>query len=69
MKPLTLAAFLAKFIGDAISIPVYFGRGPLLIDAICILLPIMDFLFIMLYFVRKRADKKSQGRGKKHRTR
>ena len=52
-KPIVLLMFCAKLIGDAISIPVYYGQGPRLIDLICILLPIVDFMFIHIHFVRK----------------
>jgi len=57
MKPLALAAFVAKFVGDAISIPTYLGDGIWLISAICVLLPVLDFLFILIYFKRSKERK------------
>lgn len=56
IKPIALAAFVAKFIGDAISIPVYFGRGIWFISLISVLLPILDSLFVFMYIKRKRAN-------------
>lgn len=54
MKPLSLIAFMAKFIGDAISIPVYFGIGSWLINFICVSLPILDLVFIVINFLRRK---------------
>ena len=54
MKAITLAVFVTKFLGDFIAIPVYFGKGPLLINMICILLPVCDFLFILIFFSRNK---------------
>lgn len=54
MKPLALAAFITKFIADAVSIPVYFGKGIWLISLISVLLPALDWIFILVYFNRKR---------------
>jgi len=57
MKPIALAMFITKFVGDAISIPTYLGDGIWLINAICILLPILDLLFILVYIHRKNKSK------------
>lgn len=54
MKPFALIAFFAKFIADTIAAPIYWGVGPWLINMICVLLPILDFGFIVVYFIRKR---------------
>lgn len=53
MRPIALAAFFAKFIGDAISIVPYFGHGGFLINFICLTLPLLDLAFIFIYFKRK----------------
>lgn len=57
MKPLALAAFITKFVGDLISIPTYLGSGIWLIDIICVLLPALDFLFIIVYINRVKKRK------------
>ena len=59
-KPLNLAAFIAKFVGDAISIPVYLHTGNLVSSIICVLLPILDFSFIYIYFVRSRKSRRTE---------
>ena len=56
IKPIVLTFFIAKFIGDAISIPVYFGRGIWIISLISILLPTLDFLFILVYIKQKKKN-------------
>ncbi len=64
IKPLNLAAFIAKFVGDAISIPVYLFTGNIVSSVVCVLLPILDFCFVYVYFVRslknRRAEKKKK---------
>lgn len=57
-KPLNLIAFSAKFVGDAIAIPVYLGTGGMIEDIVCIALPSVDFLFIIIYFLKKRQQNK-----------
>ena len=54
MKPLSLLAFMTKFIADIVAIPVYFGTSPGLIDVICITLPILDFIFIICFFIKRK---------------
>lgn len=54
LKPITLVVFIAKFVADAISIPVYFSKGNWIISVMCILLPLLDFLFIVVYFKKRR---------------
>ncbi|MBQ5328240.1 MAG: hypothetical protein J6J15_03540 [Oscillospiraceae bacterium] len=56
IKPIVLIIFIAKCIGDAISIPVYFGRGIWIISLISILLPTLDILFILAYIKRKKKN-------------
>lgn len=53
-KLLNLIAFFSKFIGDAVAIPVYLGVGNVIDDIVCIALPSVDFLFIIVYFLKKR---------------
>ena len=57
IKPLNLVAFSAKFVGDAISIPVYLHSGNFISSIICIILPVLDFCFICVYFVRSRKSR------------
>lgn len=52
MKPLALLAFLTKFLADLIAIPVYLFEGSLLISLICVLLPILDLAFVVVYIIR-----------------
>ena len=52
-KPLNLLTFCVKFIGDAILIPVYFGNGNLITNILVFALPSLDFLFIIVYFLKK----------------
>lgn len=56
-KPVVLMIFVAKFLGDAISIPVYFGRASLVISLLSLLLPILDFVFVHVYFLRSAEGK------------
>jgi hypothetical protein len=53
MKTITLAIFIVKFIADVLGFIVYNGYGSWVENAMCILLPIIDFLFILLYLKRK----------------
>lgn len=52
MKPIALMLFVTKFVADAIAVSVYLGRGSWAIDLICVVLPILDFMFIHTYFLR-----------------
>ena len=52
-KPLNLAAFLSKFVGDAVAVPVYLGDGKIIEDIVCVALPSLDFMFIIVYFLKK----------------
>lgn len=56
MKPIALLAFFTKFIGDSFSIVVYFGDGIWLSNVMCVLLPVLDFAFILVYFKRSRQN-------------
>lgn len=56
MKPMVFLMFCVKFIGDAISIPVYYGKGPWIINLICILVPMVDFMFIHIYLQRRTQE-------------
>lgn len=57
LKRYSLFAFISKFIADTIAIFVYLDAGPLLIDIICIALPILDLLFIIVWFYKKQKCK------------
>lgn len=56
LKPFALMAFLSKLIADSVAIFVYFGKGPLLIDTICVLLPLIDLSFVIVYFIKKSKE-------------
>ncbi len=58
IKPLVFPIFIAKFMADAFAISVYFGRGPLMANIICVALPILDFAFIITY-LQKHLNMKS----------
>ncbi|MBQ3501049.1 MAG: hypothetical protein IJA70_06480 [Oscillospiraceae bacterium] len=53
-KPITLAIFVSKFIADFTAIPVYFGSKGIVVNMLCVLLPLLDFIFIVVYFFRRR---------------
>lgn len=55
MKPITLVIFLIKFVADVLAFLVYNGDGNWAADTMCILLPVVDFLFILIYLKRKKA--------------
>lgn len=52
IKPIALAIFLAKFVGDTIAVPIYLGTGIWIISLICLLLPVLDSVFIFVYIER-----------------
>lgn len=54
IKAITLMAFVSKFLADGFAVPVYFNRGYLLIDCVCVLLPLIDLAFIVIWFVRRK---------------
>ncbi len=60
LKPLNLAVFITKFIADAISIPVYLYKGNLIFSILCVLVPILDACFILVYFVCSRKNRKTE---------
>lgn len=57
MKPLALAAFITKFVGDILAAIVYFGVGGWCVDLMSILLPPLDFAFVVVYVVRRKQNK------------
>lgn len=52
IKPIALAVFVVKFIADVLGAIVYFGNSVWLTNMFCILLPILDIVFIPIYFRR-----------------
>lgn len=64
MKPMVLAMFLAKFVADVMSVPVYFGRGSWVESLMGVLIPTVDFLFIHVYFQRIAETEESISRCK-----
>ena len=59
MVPIALVAFLTKFFGDSLLLKVYLGVGGWLTDVLCVLLPILEFAFIPVFFVRRRQRKRA----------
>jgi len=51
---LVLIIFIAKFIGDTVSIPVYIQEGIWLSKFLCVAVPIVDLIFIDIYFLKAR---------------
>ena len=58
IKALNFAAFIAKFIGDAVSVPVYIGAGTVFSRAMCVLLPVLDLCFIIVFIYKVYSQKK-----------
>lgn len=56
MKPIALVAFVTKFAADSIGILVYWGAESWITNTICVLLPMLDFLFIHAYFHDEEND-------------
>jgi len=54
IKAITLMAFVSKVLADGFAVPVYFNSGYLLIDCVCVLLPLIDLAFIVIWFVRRK---------------
>lgn len=54
MKPIALATFITKCVADILGACVYFGNGNFVINMMAVLLPSLDLVFILVYFVRKR---------------
>lgn len=59
MTHVALAIFITKFVADILGALVYFGEGGWVIDLLAVLLPTVDIIFFVVYFVRvdKRKDK------------
>ena len=58
MNGFTLLIFLMKFIADIFAI-IYYGEGTWFVDFLCVLLPILDFAFLVVWVCRRR-QKSSQ---------
>ena len=52
MRPISLAIFCVKFLADILSAILYIDEGGSFINILCILLPTLDFLFIIVYIKR-----------------
>ena len=59
MEPISLCVFVFKLIADTFAISVYFGEGPLIINTICLILPLLDFAFIVTYFEKRDGEQKT----------
>lgn len=53
MKPITLAIFIIKFIADIFALGAYFGVGNWAAQVMCVLLPVIDLFFVIIYIMRK----------------
>lgn len=53
MKPIVLAIFLTKFIADICAYMVYHSEGNWAAKSMCVGLPVLDFVFILVYGKRK----------------
>ena len=58
MKPISLAVFIVKLVGDILGFIVYRNYDGILIFVIAITLPIIDLFFIITYFYRKKNEDK-----------
>lgn len=54
MNGITLTIFLMKLTADILGCLVYFGQGSLAVNALSVMLPVVDFCFIPTYFMRKK---------------
>lgn len=52
--------FAMKFIGDTICLPVYLGAGSWIVSLMCVLVPILDFLFLACHFEKRYRAKKAK---------
>lgn len=57
MKPLALASFITKFVANFLAVFVYFGSGSVFVTLLCVALPILDSIFIVVYFVKVKSLK------------
>ena len=57
MKGFSLAIFATKFLADFLGAIVYYGDGIWIINIVSILLPVLDFCFIIEFFLRKKSGK------------
>ena len=53
IKPLTLAMFLSKFIADILGYLVYYGTGNWIENMMCVLLPVVDIVFLIVFCKRR----------------
>lgn len=51
-KPITLAVYIVKIVADCLAGIVYFGKGSWLVDVLSVLLPLLDSLFVVVYFIK-----------------
>ena len=57
LKPIVFLTFLAKFVADLVAISVYVGMGDLVNQVICVILPVLDFAFLVVFFARMKAER------------
>lgn len=60
MNPMVLTLFLTKYVADVMSVVVYFGQGAWVNSLLGVLLPILDFVFIHIYFQRRAAEARAE---------
>ena len=57
-KPITLAIYFVKVIADVLAGVVYFGQGIWLVDWLSIMLPVLDCMFVVVYFLKSKDNLK-----------
>jgi hypothetical protein len=58
MIPVTLAVFLTKLVADILAAIVYVGEGGWMVDVFAVLLPSLDFLFVVAWILKARSKRK-----------
>lgn len=56
IKAFTIAVFISKFLADIFAAIVYFGDGSYWINILSVLLPVLDFMFVAVYIIRKSVE-------------
>lgn len=54
LNRISLAIFFTKLTADTLAVPVYFEHGYGIEKILCVLLPVLDSFFVLLFIYRKR---------------
>lgn len=57
MVPVSLAIFVTKLAADLVNVVVYFPGGSWLVRLLNVFMPVVDAMFILVYFKRKQTTK------------